>query len=118
MTNQNFPCTNIGKDLKKFKSSLRFYIKGRSSFQNAWAALMNSDLLEESGVKIQTLGVECKRSVNKTHISSNFNLSSIKISDSGTNLVRDILHAASNITNSEKEKSDDEFSIVSTNSEE
>ncbi|KAA0045287.1 uncharacterized protein E6C27_scaffold316G00450 [Cucumis melo var. makuwa] len=65
MTNQNFPCTNIGKDLKKFKSSLRFYIKGRSSFQNAWAALMNSDLLEESGVKIQTLGVECKRGKSK-----------------------------------------------------
>ena len=50
-------------------------------------ALLNSDLLKESYVKIPTFGLECKRSENKTHISSNFNLSPIKISDSGINLV-------------------------------
>ena len=51
-------------------------------------------------------------------MSSNFNLSPIKISDSGINLVRGTLHSASNITNSRKEKLDDKVSIVSTCSEE
>ena len=110
--NRKSPVPTVVKDLQKF------YIKGRSSFQNAWTALLNFDLLEESCVEIQTFGLECKRSENKTHISSNFNLSPIKISDSNINLVRGTLHSASNITNSGEEKLDDEVSIIGTSTEE
>ena len=86
--NRKSPVQRVVKDLQKFKNYQKFYIKGRASLQNAWTALLNSDLLEESCVKIQTFGLECKRSENKTHSSTNFNLSPLKNSDLGINLLQ------------------------------
>lgn len=70
-------CTPSSTSMKKnplcFKAFLKFFRKGLgcSSFRNAWIALANSDFLEESCVKILTLGFTCNKSGSSSPSSSN-----------------------------------------------
>ena len=62
-TNKSFP-TSIKKNLQWFKAFPKFFRKGCTPFHNAWTASANSDLLEESCVKILAPEFSCNRSTS------------------------------------------------------
>ena len=74
---------------RNFSKHLKTYTKGRTSFRNIWMSLANSDLLEESCVKIQIPNSVGKRSVLPSSLSNKFSQSSSKLSGSFFNFVQD-----------------------------
>ena len=89
------PKTKISSAMKaipfhaiNFSKHLKTYTKGRT-FRNIWMSLTNSDLLEESCVKIQIQNSVGKRSVLPSSLSNKFSQSSSKLSGSFFNFVQD-----------------------------
>uniref|UniRef100_A0A9I9DXH8 Uncharacterized protein n=1 Tax=Cucumis melo TaxID=3656 RepID=A0A9I9DXH8_CUCME len=117
-TNKSFS-TSIKKNPLRFKAFPKFFRKGCTSFRKAWTGLANSNLLEESCVKIPTSdSLVWSASSSPSFSNVQFHHSPFESPSSDCDFVRGIPCPSSTNSRVVEEESEDEDSVFSPNSEE